>query len=161
VIIFIRRNDFFDVLRHTSTGVRAIVDTQFIANSRESGKRGTRLSLVHYVKPFLELDICKEYCMATKTTGNTTTKRSKKADLPVSPAAVQAAPEVRKEARKNGKPANLGPVNLEEEIRRRAYELYLQRRATAGIENGDENQDWLLAEREVLSLHGGQRHHMA
>jgi len=98
------------------------------------------------------------------TTGNTNAKRSKKAEVPVSPAAMQAAPEVRKpevrkEVPKNGKPANLAPANLEEEIRRRAYELYLQRRATAGIGNGDENQDWLVAEREIRSRYGNLARH--
>jgi Protein of unknown function (DUF2934) len=119
------------------------------------------MSLIHYVKPFLELGICKEYCMARKTTGNTTINRSKKTATSVQPAAVQVAPEVLKDVRKNGKPARVASVNLEEEIRRRAYELYLQRQATAGDENGDENQDWLVAEREVLSLHGGQEHYPA
>jgi hypothetical protein len=104
--------------------------------------------------------------MARKTTEITTTKRSKKAEVPVSPAAKQAAPEVRKpevrkEVPKNGKPANLAPANLEEEIRRRAYELYLQRSATASTENGDENQDWLIAEREIRSRAGSQEHHSA
>jgi len=37
--------------------------------------------------------------------------------------------------------------NLQEEIRRRAYELYLQRGSTPG----NESDDWLVAEREVLS----------
>jgi hypothetical protein len=90
--------------------------------------------------------------MARKTTGNGITKRSKKSGVSISPAAVQAAPEVHE----NGKPANQVPVNLEEEIRRRAYELYLQRAATASNGNGDENQDWLVAEREIRSRHGSQ-----
>jgi len=121
------------------------------------------MSLIHYGRPFLELGVCKEYCMARKTTGNTT--RSKKPEISVPPAAVQVAPELQteirkgKDSRKNSKAANLAPanlsrnvpVNLEEEIRRRAYELYLERRATAGAENGNENQDWLIAESEVLS----------
>jgi Protein of unknown function (DUF2934) len=104
--------------------------------------------------------------MARKTTGNTTTTRGKKTGVPAEPTAVQAAPEVQTEVgkapRKNGKPANLPsnvPVNLEEEIRRRAYELYLQRRATAGGENGNPNQDWLIAEREVRSRLGGLSRH--
>lgn len=118
------------------------------------------MSLIHYVRPFLELGICKEYCMARKTTGNTTT-RGKKSGASIQPAAVEGAAEVRKEVRKNGKPANLAPANLEEEIRRRAYELYLQRRATAGGETGSENQDWLLAEREIRSRHGSQEHQSA
>ncbi len=96
--------------------------------------------------------------MARKTTGITTT-RSKKTGASVQPAAVEGALEVRKEVRKNGKPANLAFANLEEEIRRRAYELYLQRQATAGDENGDENQDWLIAEREIRSRYGNLARH--
>jgi Protein of unknown function (DUF2934) len=108
--------------------------------------------------------------MARKTTGNTTIP-SKKTGVPAEPAAVQATPEiqaeahkeVRKDVRKNGKPANpvSGNVNLEEEIRRRAYELYLERRATAGGEDGNQNQDWLIAEREVRSRLGGPEQHTA
>jgi hypothetical protein len=94
--------------------------------------------------------------MARKIIVNTTTKRNKKRGVAVQPAAVQVAPEVPN----NGKPANLVPgnvpINLEEEIRRRAYELYLQRGATAG---GDENQDWLIAEREIRSRYGRLARH--
>ena len=39
------------------------------------------------------------------------------------------------------------PINVEEEIRRRAYELYEQR----GGAPGHERDDWFLAEREVLA----------
>ena len=42
------------------------------------------------------------------------------------------------------------PINLDDEIRRRAYELSERR----GFETGHENEDWLNAEREVL-----QRYH--
>jgi len=96
--------------------------------------------------------------MARKTTGNTTTNRSKKTG-----ASVQPAVQVVSEVPGNGKPVSLVPANLEEEIRCRAYELYLQRRATAGNENvnGNEDTDWLIAEREILSRHGGQEHHSA
>lgn len=95
--------------------------------------------------------------MARKTTGNGGTTRSKKTGASIPPAVVEAAPEVRK----NTKPFNLVPVNLEEEIRRRAYELYLQRRATAGNENvnGDQNQDWLIAEREIRTRYGRLTRH--
>lgn len=97
--------------------------------------------------------------MARKTTGSTT-NRGKKTGVPAEPVAVQAAPQVQTEIRKDsGKNASSVPVNLEEEIRRRAYELYLQRRATAGGENGNPNQDWLIAEREVRSRLGGQARH--
>jgi preprotein translocase subunit SecD len=163
------------------------------------------MSLVHYVRPFLELGNCKEYSMARKTTGTTTTSRSKKAATTVPPVIEQvAAPiqkevpkivaqknvaqkiiaqetraEVRqdtaKEGRKNGKanvvaagvPTASAPAAIEEQIRRRAYELYLERRATAGMANGngysygDENQDWLIAEREIRSRQENQGHHSA
>jgi Protein of unknown function (DUF2934) len=67
-------------------------------------------------------------------------------------AEVKVAPEPRKlgvvktEPRKNAAPSiNLFPINLEDEIRRRAYELYLQR----GTAPGGEAEDWLAAEREI------------
>jgi hypothetical protein len=121
------------------------------------------MSLVHYVRPFLELGICKEYRMARKTTENATAIRGGKAGVIAPDAAVQGALEVHKEVRKDGKPSNVVPINLEEEIRRRAYELYLERRATAGGEsgNGNENQDWLIAEREIRSRHGSQERQTA
>ena len=40
---------------------------------------------------------------------------------------------------------NVVPINLEDEIRRRAYELYQQR----GSGSGSEAEDWLTAEREI------------
>ncbi len=119
------------------------------------------MSLIHYVRPFLELGICKEYTMARKTTGSGISNRSKKSGVPTSPAAVQAAPEVRESGRPSNQVPVKRPVNLEEEIRRRAYELYLQRAATAGNGNGDENQDWLIAEREIRSRHSSQEQHTA
>jgi Protein of unknown function (DUF2934) len=45
---------------------------------------------------------------------------------------------------------NSASSSLEEEIRHRAYELYLERRANGG-DAGDPHQDWLTAEREILS----------
>ena len=103
--------------------------------------------------------------MARKTTENATTIRGKKTGVTVPAVAVQGAQEVHKEVRKDGKPSNVVPINLEEEIRRRAYELYLERRATAGDESGNgsgnENQDWLIAEREIRSRHGSQERHTA
>jgi hypothetical protein len=60
------------------------------------------------------------------------------------------------EVPQNGKSASVVsvhpvPSNLEEEIRQRAYELYVQRN---GNGNGDESQDWLLAEHEIRSRYG-------
>lgn len=46
------------------------------------------------------------------------------------------------------------PADLESEIRLRAYELYAQR----GYVDGYEQQDWLTAEREVLSRYAQQTH---
>jgi hypothetical protein len=101
--------------------------------------------------------------MARKTIGNGSSTRSKKTAALVQPSEAETVPEVHKEVRKAGSPANQGPehlpvdllaVNLEEEIRRRAYELYLQRRATAGADGGNQNQDWLIAEREIRSRYG-------
>ena len=112
--------------------------------------------------------------MARKTDGTTTT-RKKKTTPPTEAAAVQPAPaqaapevrsaevrtpEVRNDARSNVTPINVAPVkpaakkppaaaidnlNLDEEIRRRAYELFLQRNGAPG----DPAADWIVAEREV------------
>jgi hypothetical protein len=48
-------------------------------------------------------------------------------------------------------------INLEEEIRRRAYQLYEER----GRMPGHENDDWLVAEREVLSRYSAPQQHSA
>jgi hypothetical protein len=115
--------------------------------------------------------------MARKTEG-TTTSRRKKANSPAETAAVQPAtelnvPEVRNpevlatEHRSNVTPINVAPVkpvarktqngnanldkvNLDEEIRRRAYELFLARKGAAG----DPAADWIVAEREVRARYG-------
>ena len=42
---------------------------------------------------------------------------------------------------------NVIPINLEDEIRRRAYELFEERRGIPG----NEHEDWVRAEREVLA----------
>jgi hypothetical protein len=69
----------------------------------------------------------------------------------VAAAEVRTAPEPRKlevvksEPRKNSVAPNLVPIHLENEIRRRAYELYVQRGSTGG----SEAEDWLNAEREI------------
>ena len=56
----------------------------------------------------------------------------------------EVKPTKRPEARKN-----VFPINLDEEIRRRAYELSEQR----GFTPGHEIEDWLIAEREILALY--------
>jgi hypothetical protein len=47
--------------------------------------------------------------------------------------------------KKNLAPSTPIPIDLESQIRQRAYELYQQR----GEAIGDPNEDWLRAEREV------------
>ncbi len=44
-------------------------------------------------------------------------------------------------------------ADVEDEIRIRAYELYVQR----GYTPGHENEDWLVAEREILARSNSQQ----
>lgn len=81
--------------------------------------------------------------MARKTNGNGITPRTRKSkEAETTPAPVVAEPR-----------KNLVPINLEEEIRRRAYEIYVERGSTPG----NENEDWLTAEREVRSRYQAER----
>jgi hypothetical protein len=156
------------------------------------------MSLIHYVKPFLDLGICKEYSMARKTTGNVSSTRGKKANASVAPVelekmadSIAEIPEVSNDVVKDvrsAKSSNPVPINqrsinqhsinqnssgqipssqssakqssispeLEEEIRHRAYELYLERTAKGDEASGDPHQDWLTAEREILSRNGSR-----
>jgi len=71
--------------------------------------------------------------------------RPEAAEAKIAPPA-KAAPEPRKlEVMKNETRKNVVPINLEDEIRQRAFELYKQR----GAGSGSEAEDWLAAEREV------------
>jgi hypothetical protein len=68
-----------------------------------------------------------------------------------------AVPEARSETkmfevRKTDPRKNVVPINLEDEIRRRAYELYQQREP--GV--GSEADDWFTAEREVMQRYRQQ-----
>jgi Protein of unknown function (DUF2934) len=89
-------------------------------------------------------------------TGNPSTLPDvKAAAAETAPAAITPEPNIaplpRKfEVRKTEVRKNVIPIKLEDEIRRRAYELYQQR----GSASGSEAQDWLTAEREVR-----QRYH--
>jgi hypothetical protein len=51
------------------------------------------------------------------------------------------------------KEALIEPRSLEERIRRRAYELYIQR----GSQSGSDIDDWLQAEEEILRAEGDAR----
>jgi hypothetical protein len=106
------------------------------------------MSLLSCVKPLLELGICKENYMARKTngTGTTRSKKTTSADVvPQQQTPVQAAPELRKNVTPINLVAKKANVDIDEEIRRRAYELFLERHGAPG----DQAQDWLLAEREI------------
>ena len=103
--------------------------------------------------------------MARKSTTGSTTSRSKKNGTTTQSAPVEAAAltdkptdkPVRKSARKTAVVTPNLAVNfdIEEAIRLRAYELYVER-AMAGGQGGNEGQDWLIAEREVRSRVEGQ-----
>jgi hypothetical protein len=70
--------------------------------------------------------------------GNTQVASENTFQTPGSDIRLQAAAETKK---------NVVPINLEDEIRRRAYELFQER----GGVPGNEHEDWLRAEREVLA----------
>lgn len=116
--------------------------------------------------------------MARKTTENSPSLSRKKTENTVQPMGVQdteLSSNVSNDSQgsRNGKPSNPVPINqhalnqasnhqnsvnngslspeVEEEIRHRAYELYLQRSADGHEGGGDPHQDWVTAEREVLS----------
>ena len=44
--------------------------------------------------------------------------------------------------------ADLDPVQMQEQVRRRAYELF----ETRGREHGHDREDWLQAEAEILAI---------
>lgn len=50
-------------------------------------------------------------------------------------------------------PVTSSPVDLESQIRQRAYELYQER----GYNSGQEKEDWFRAEREVRARHSRQQ----
>jgi len=113
---------------------------------------------------FLNLGMCKEYSIMARSKTPTGSKQ-KDTVIPsgtpvlgtqaVSAGTTQAEntrSEMRKleivktDPRNTDSRNNVVPMNLEDEIRRRAYELAQQR----GFEGGSETEDWLVAEREVL-----------
>jgi hypothetical protein len=125
------------------------------------------MSFIHQqLNSFLNLGMCKEYSIMARSK---TTQGSKQKDnaitntTPAVPATQVVAagttqteanrPETRKlEIVKTDSRTNVVPMNLEDEIRRRAYELSRQR----GSEGGSETEDWLTAEREVLQRYRQQ-----
>lgn len=86
--------------------------------------------------------------MAKPRTPRNSKKNGNSTELQVAPETTFSSPasdtklQVAAETRKN-----VIPINLEDEIRRRAYELFEER----GGVPGNEHEDWLQAEREVLA----------
>jgi hypothetical protein len=73
--------------------------------------------------------------------------------VPEASVAKEAKAEPRKlEMVKNESRKNLVPINLEDEIRQRAFELYQER----GPREGSEAEDWRDAEREVMQRYRQQ-----
>lgn len=94
-----------------------------------------------------------------KTPRNGATKSNGESpETPIAAAQLETKPKTRKtrkalsEVRKN-----VVPINLDEEIRRRAYELWEQR----GYEPGREHEHWLSAEQEILSRYSREPQHTA
>ena len=95
---------------------------------------------------------------AKKTRLMSTKQNRTDVEIPIKADPEGNRPEPRKT--KNGKTAarkNVVPINLEEQIRRRAYELWEE----SGRESGRETEHWLMAESELLSLYSGQQRESA
>ena len=109
--------------------------------------------LIHPFDSLLNLGNCKEYLYMAKakTPRSNGGSRSKNvATMPESTVTGQPATKAMTEGKKHSAPA---PINLEAEIRRRAYELYEQR----GCTPGHEDEDWLAAEQEVTARYSRQK----
>jgi hypothetical protein len=76
-----------------------------------------------------------------------------KAPRTVKPKAEKKVLQMPDSANGNGS-ANYAPAELENQIRLRAYELFEQR----GYADGQAEQDWLNAEREILARYAEQKH---
>ena len=99
----------------------------------------------------------------SKTHSGSKTSPNSAAATPVAPDG--AAPALETAGGENGKSKprprmvkspprpSMVPFSLEEEIRRRAYELYMQRSPSLG----SETDDWLVAEREILDRYQEHR----
>jgi hypothetical protein len=129
--------------------------------------------ITHQVNSFLNLGICKEHLfMAKKPAFRSNPTRSEEnvsntnpptnevmMNAPVNSGTLEVPrPKADSKKAKTPKPAAAGngnaiPINLEDEIRRRAYELYAER----GFSSGHEHEDWLRAEREVKQRYGQVR----
>jgi hypothetical protein len=124
--------------------------------------------LIHQLDSFLHLGACKEYPIMARAktprtnTGKTNGDAAAPTVTPVTPVNPSVTPEPVAEFREVRKAQpevrkNIVPINLEDEIRRRAYELWEQH----GRAEGHENEHWLLAEREVRERYQSQHQQSA
>jgi hypothetical protein len=122
------------------------------------------MSFIHQqITSFLNLGACKEYPTMARPKSPTGSKQKNSTANHTAAVSAQAAAadnlqsESRTDTRKMGvvkgdSRPHLVPINLEDEIRRRAYELAERR----GFESGHETEDWLSAEHEVLQRYRQQ-----
>ena len=97
--------------------------------------------------------------MAKAKTPRTTEKTNgAPAAPPISASPAESISEIR-EVRRTAPDArkNIVPINLDEEIRKRAYELWEEN----GRVSGRDDEYWLSAEREVLGRYTAQRQQSA
>jgi hypothetical protein len=122
------------------------------------------MSFIHQqFNSFLNLGVCKEYPSMARSKFPTGGKQKDAGsnNLPSNPLVNSGATQTEAthaETKKvlgvvkvDSRP-HVVPINLENEIRRRAYELAQQR----GFSSGHETEDWLSAEREVLQRYRQQ-----
>jgi len=117
--------------------------------------------LIHQFDSLLNLGICKEYPTMPKVkTPRTTVDKTNGAPIapPVTATPAESFSEIREVRRTASDPRkNIVPINLDEEIRRRAYELWEEH----GRDSGHDDEYWLSAEREVLGRYTAQRQQSA
>jgi Protein of unknown function (DUF2934) len=118
--------------------------------------------LIHQFDSLLNLGICKEYPIMAKAKTPRNSAGKPDSTSVATPAPPAAQPETISEIREVRKVTpdvrkNVVPINLDEEIRRRAYELWEQH----GRESGREKEHWLLAETEMLARYRAQRQQSA
>jgi hypothetical protein len=116
--------------------------------------------LIHQFDSLLNLGICKEYPIMAKVKTPRPTEKTNGAPVapPISASPAETISEIR-EVRRTAPDArkNIVPINLDEEIRKRAYELWEEN----GRASGRDDEYWLSAEREVLGRYTAQRQQSA
>jgi Protein of unknown function (DUF2934) len=105
--------------------------------------------LIHQFDSLLNLGTCKEYPIMARTK-NPRSNSGKQNGGAIATSVTQTSPQTFSEIREVPRALpdarkNIVPINLDEEIRRRAYELWEQH----GCEPGHDKEHWLVAEREI------------